>query len=315
MHRPIAVLLTILTLCTSLAHADDGPLRIVVPTPPGGTNDGVARALQDPLQRLLNRPVIVDYKPGAAGSVGSTFVARSKPDGGTLLLNNNAVIINPQLSKTTGYEMKDLTPVSVAAVSPLVLMVNAAVPAKDVKGFIAYARSQNQPLPFGSSGVGGVSHLAMESFAKAAGIKVLHVPYQGGAPAQVALSSGEVKVALTAMNPVLKGLVDAGRIRLLGIASAAPSPLVPGTPTIGEALPGFVLDVWFGLLAPAQTPRATIERFSEAVAAAMLLPEVRDKIKALGSEPVYMGNEAFAKMVSAESQRWREAMRDGQVGN
>ena len=304
-----------LSLCgVSATRADDLPiLRIIVPTPPGGTNDGVARALQIPLQKLLNRTVVVDYKAGAAGSMGSAYVARSKPDGNTLLLNNNAVLINPLISRV-GYEMTDLTPLVVAAVSPMVLIVNSAIPVTDVKGLIEYAGKQSQPMPYASSGgVGSLGHLAMESFARATGIKLLHVPYQGGGPAQMAVSSGEVKLVMTSLNGALLGQLGAGRIRLLGVASEKPTPLVPGVPPISETVPDFVLDAWFGLLAPAQTSPATLEVLNRALLQALAMPETRERLLAIGSQPTAIGPVPFGAMIDRETKRWTDVIREQKI--
>ena len=312
--RLLKTLLVALALPLAAAAQDSTPIRIIVPTPPGGTNDGVARALQAPLQRLLGRTVIVEYKPGAAGSVGSAFVARSKPDGNTLLLNNNAVFINPLVSRTTGYETRDLVPVAVAAVSPMVLIGSADIPPVDTKGLIDYAAKQAQPLAYGSAGgVGSLGHLAMEGFARAAGIKLLHVPYVGGGPVQMAVSTGEVKLVMTSLNAALKGQVEAGRIRLLGVAAAKATPLVPGARPIGEALPGFEVDAWFGLLAPAQTPLAAVQRIAAAVGQALETAEVRDQLLAIGSQPTFLGPEPFQRRVDQEAQRWGEIVREQRI--
>ena len=308
----VATLLAVSAPWTLVAHAQDTtPLRIIVPTPPGGTNDGVARALQIPLQRLLGKTVIVEYKAGAAGSLGSAYVARSKPDGNTLLLNNNAVLINPLVSKSTGYEMKDLTPVAVAVVAPLVLFGSASMPATDTRGLVDFASKQTQPLAYASAGgVGSLGHMSMESLARAAGIKLLHVPYTGGGPAQMAVSSGEVKMVITTLNAGLKGQVDAGRIRMLGVAAAKPSPMVPGVRPIGEVVPGFEVDAWFGLLAPSQTPAATVQKIATAVGQALELPEVREQLLAMGVAPTFLGPEAFSKRVEQETQRWGDIVRE-----
>lgn len=302
-------------LSLPFARADDPPvLRIIVPTPPGGTNDGVARALQPPLQKLLGRTVIIEYKPGAAGSVGSAFVARSKPDGNTLLLNNNAVLINPLISRDAGYTMSDLKPVAVAAVSPLVLISNAGVPVTDVKGLIDYANKQAQPLAYASSGgVGSLGHLAMESFAREAGIKLLHIPYTGGGPAQQAVTSGEVAFVMTTMNAALKGQADAGRIRLLGVAAAKPTPLVPGVPTIGDTVPGFILDAWFGILAPSKTDPAVLGRIEQALLQALATPETRTVLSNIGVQPSGMGSAPFLTMVTEEARHWGDVIRERKI--
>jgi tripartite-type tricarboxylate transporter receptor subunit TctC len=307
-------LLLALLLPLAAAAQDNPPLRIIVPTPPGGTNDAVARALQQPLQKLLARTVIVEYKAGAAGSLGSAFVARAKPDGNTLLLNNNAVLINPLVSGGNGYEMKELSPVAVAATSPLVLIANGDLPVQDTRELVAYAARQAQPLPYASSGgVGSIGHLAMESFARAAGIRLLHVPYTGGAPAQTAVLSGEVKMVLTTLTASHKAQVAAGKLRLLGIAAAAPSPLMPGVRPIPEAVPGFEADAWFGLLAPAQTPPATVQRIAAAVKQALEQPEAREQLQSAGVQPTYIAPEAFARRIEQESLRWGEVVREQKI--
>jgi tripartite-type tricarboxylate transporter receptor subunit TctC len=308
-----ALLLALLLPLAAVAQ-DNPPLHIIVPTPPGGTNDTVARALQQPLQKLLARTVIVEYKAGAAGSLGSAFVARAKPDGNTLLLNNNAVLINPLVSGGNGYEMKDVAPVAVAAASPLVLIANGDLPVQDTRELVAYAAKQAQPLPYASSGgVGSIGHLAMESFARAAGIRLLHVPYTGGAPAQVAVLTGEVKLVLTTLTASHKAQAAAGKLRLLGVAAAAPSPLMPGVRPIAEAVPGFEADAWFGLLAPAQTPPATVQRIAAAVQQALELPETREQLQAGGVEPTYIAPEAFARRIRQEAQRWGEVLREQKI--
>ncbi|HEY4069582.1 MAG TPA: tripartite tricarboxylate transporter substrate binding protein [Burkholderiaceae bacterium] len=303
------------SLGLSSAQAEDTAiLHLIVPTPPGGTNDGVARALQQPLQKLLGRTVIVEYKPGAAGSVGSAFVARSKPDGNTLLLNNNAVLINPLISHDTGYTMADLTPIAVAAVSPMVLISNAEVPVTDVKSLIAYANKQTRPLAYASAGgVGSLGHLAMESFASAAGIKLLHIPYTGGGPAQQAVTSGEVACVMTTLNAALKGQADAGRIRLLGVAAAKPSPLLPGVPTLGESVPGFALDAWFGVLAPAKTDPEILARIEQALTQALAAPETRTLLTNIGVQASGMGSTAFQAMVSDEARHWADVVRERKI--
>lgn len=297
------------------ARADDQPvLHIIVPTPPGGTNDGVARALQQPLQKLLGRTVIVEYKPGAAGSVGSAFVARSKPDGNTLLLNNNAVLINPLISRDTGYTMSDLKPLAVAAVAPMVLISNADVPVTDVRSLIDYANKQARPLAYASAGgIGSLGHLAMESFSREAGIKLLHIPYTGGGPAQQAVTSGEVAFVMTTMNAALKGQADAGRIRLIGVAAAKPTPLVPGVPTLGDAVPGFALDAWFGVLAPSKTDPAVLARIEQALIQALATPETRSVLSNIGVQPSGMGSGPFLAMVTEEARHWGDIIRERKI--
>lgn len=302
-----------LAACLQTARAEDAqPLRIIVPTPPGGLNDGVVRALQEPLQRLLGRTIIVDYKPGAGSSLGSAFVARSKPDGNTLLVNNNAVLINPLISRTTGYAIEGLTPLGVAAIGPLVLMANAAaIPSSDVRGFIDFAKKQPQPIAYASSGgVGSLGHLAMESFARSAGIKLLHVPYAGTAPSQQAVISGEAPLVMTSLTPAMKAQVDLGKVRLLGVASAKATPLVPGVAPINDAVPGFVVEAWFGLFAPALTEAATLNKIQQALMQVLAMPETKALLANLSVQPVAIGPVPFAEMIGQENRRWMEVIRD-----
>jgi tripartite-type tricarboxylate transporter receptor subunit TctC len=293
-------------LAVPLARADDaGPLHIIVPTPPGGTNDGVARALQQPLQKLLGRTVVVEYKPGAAGSVGSAFVARSKPDGNTLLLNNNAVLINPLISRDTGYTMADLKPLVVAAVSPLVLICNAAIPATDVKGLIDYAKQQAQPLAYASAGgVGSLGHLAMESFAREAGIKLLHVPYRGGAPALNDLIAGHIQVLFADSPPALPQ-VKAGKVRAIGVTTAKRIAVAPDIAPVNDTVKGFDTAPWQMLMAPHGTPTPVVERLHKEIVAYIATPEGQKKLTDMGLVPGAPTRPAeLATFVASEVKAW-----------
>ncbi len=222
----------------------------------------MARMLQEPLTKILGQPVIVDNRPGAAGAIGSREVATAPPDGYTLVFSNNGpTSIAPTMQKDAGYDsLKSFAPVSLVAVAPLVLAVHASVPADNVADFIAYTKKQPEGLFYSSAGPGSLGHLSTELFAARAGIKLNHVPYKGQAPATTALLTGDVKVFFSTINQTLNDFVQEKKIKMLGISSAEPSPVVPNVRPIGEAVKGYAVDVWFGILAPAKTPAPVIEQ-------------------------------------------------------
>src|SRR5476649_1025794 len=220
------------------------PIHIVVPYPAGGTTDLMARALQEPMQKTLGQPVIVDNKPGAAGAIGAREVARSTADGYTLLFSNNGPSsTTPLLVKDAGYDgLSDFFPVSLVSTAPLFVVVNAAVPANDLKSLIDYARSQPNGLEYASAGIGSLGHLASELFARMAGIKMIHIPYKGQAPTSNAVMTGEVKVLITTSSSTMNSYITAGKVKLLGVSTPEPSALAPGAPVVGSVLPGYKVE-------------------------------------------------------------------------
>ena len=291
------------------------PIHIVVPYPAGGTTDLMARVLQEPMQKTLGQPVIVDNKPGAAGAIGAREVARSPADGYTLLFSNNGPSsTTPLLVKDAGYDgLRDFAPVSLVSTAPLFVVVNAAVPANDLKGFIDYARSQPNGLEYASAGIGSLGHLASELFARMAGIKMIHIPYKGQAPTSNAVMTGEVKVLITTSSSAMNSYITAGKLKLLGVSSAEPSPLAPGAPVVASVLPGYKVEIWFGLLAPAGTPADVVARLNDAVSKAIALPEVQQRFVNFGVIATAGTPKRLGDLIADEVPRWTQIVREANI--
>ena len=291
------------------------PVRIVVPYPAGGTTDLMARALQEPMQKTLGQPVIVDNKPGAAGAIGAREVAKSPPDGYTMLFSNNGPSsTTPLLVKDAGYDgLKDFAPVSLVSTAPLFVVVNAAVPANDLKSFIDYARTQPNGLEYASAGIGSLGHLASELFARMAGIRMIHVPYKGQAPTSNAVMTGEVKVLITTSSSVMNGYITAGKLKLLGVSTPEPSALAPGAPVVASVLPGFKVEIWFGLLAPAGTPADVVARLNDAVAKAIALPDLQQRFVNFGVIAASSSPRRLHDLIAEEVPRWTQTVREAGI--
>ena len=291
------------------------PVRIVVPYPAGGTTDLMARALQEPMQKTLGQPVIVDNKPGAAGAIGAREVAKSPPDGYTMLFSNNGPSsTTPLLVTVAGYDgLKDFAPVSLVSTAPLFVVVNAAVPANDLKSFIDYARTQPNGLEYASAGIGSLGHLASELFARMAGIRMIHVPYKGQAPTSNAVMTGEVKVLITTSSSVMNGYITAGKLKLLGVSTPEPSALAPGAPVVASVLPGFKVEIWFGLLAPAGTPADVVARLNDAVAKAIALPDLQQRFVNFGVIAASSSPRRLHDLIAEEVPRWTQTVREAGI--
>jgi len=291
----------------ALAQYPDRPIRLVVPYAPGGTTDIMARTLQEPLSKALGQPVIVDNKAGAAGAIGTGQVAHAAPDGYTLVFGNNGPsAIVPLLQTDVGYDpIKDFTPVSLVSLAPLVLVTHESVPATDVKGLIAFAQAQDGRVEYATAGAGSLGHLATELFAHAAGVKLTHVPYKGQAPATMAVVGGEVRMLLTTSSDTMAANIKAGKLKLLGVSSAQPSPLVPGATPISASLPGFQVDVWFGILAPAGTPAAVVARLNAAIREVVAQADIQQRFVSYGCVATASTPAELAALIAAEVPKWR----------
>jgi tripartite-type tricarboxylate transporter receptor subunit TctC len=281
------------------------PIRIVVPFSPGGTGDVLCRSLQEPLQRHLGQPVIIDNRIGASGSMGTQYVKNAAPDGYTLLQVGNSTVTTMLTQKTAGYDaVKDFAPVALIATTPMVFLLNPVIPANNIAQLIEYAKAHPGALEFSSAGRGSLAHLATESFNQAAGIKMVFVPYQGSAQATNAVLAGEVKVALTTPSDAINAFVSAGRLKMLAVSSMQRSPLLPAVPAIAETLPNFGVAAWFGLAAPAGTPPDVMARLNEAINKSIAEPAMQAKLKALAMTPNPGTPAAFAEMVRADEKLW-----------
>jgi tripartite-type tricarboxylate transporter receptor subunit TctC len=281
----------------------------VVGFTPGGGVDINARLLAPKLTEYLGQQVIVENRPGAGTNIANEYVAKAAPDGYTLLINTAAVAINLSLYKKVNFEARDFAPVSILSMSPNILVVHTSVPAKTVKELVALAKAHPGELNFSSAGAGTTQHLSGELFNLRAGVKTVHVPFKGSAPSLTAVISGEVD--LTYANiPAISAHVKAGRLRPLANLGPKRSDQLPEVPTMKEAgVPGVEVVVWYGVFAPAATPRDIVNKLSDAVAKAARAPDIRRKLLDLGAEPVGNTADEFAKLFREEVARWAEVVK------
>lgn len=293
------------------------PITILVPYPAGGTTDVMARAMQEPLAKVLGQPVIVENKSGASGVVATREVARGKPDGHTLLfINSGIVAVTPHVQQDAGFDgVKDFAPVALATTAPLFVLVPGSLPVTDLKSYIEWAKKQPGPLNFASAGVGSFGHLSSELFAKAAGLKMTHVPYRGQAPTTTAVLTGEVQLLITSMSTAMRGFIDQGKLKLLAVTSAAPSAQSPGLPTVGSVLPGYAAETWFGFITTAGTPPEIVKRLNTEINAILATPEMRDKMTGLGQEVRTMTPAQLGALIKEDSERWGQVVRDNKISN
>ena len=278
------------------------PVKLVVPFPPGGPLDIVGRAIAQKLTEAWAQSVVVDNRPGAGGNIGAEIVAKSPPDGYTVLMGALSThAVNPSLYAKMPYDaVKDFAPITLVAVTPNVLVVNAALPVNSAREFVAYAKANPGKLAFGSGSNGSAGHLAGELFKVETGTDVIHVPYKGGAPATQALLAGDTQFMfdnLANATPQVK----AGKFKALAVTTAERSKLAPELPTMAEAgFAGFDISTWFGLLAPAGTPKDVIARWNAEVTRILNSPEMRERLTAQGAEPAPTTPEQFAAFIQSE---------------
>ncbi|NUZ06124.1 Bug family tripartite tricarboxylate transporter substrate binding protein [Piscinibacter koreensis] len=290
------------------------PVTIVVPYPPGGTTDVLARVMQEPLQKLLGQPVLIDNRPGASGTLGARMVARAPADGHTLLFPNNGLVIAPHVTKEAGYApLTDFAPVSLVSLQPMVLVVNPAMPARNVRELLDYAKANPGKVNYASAGPASFGHLSTLLLARSANANMTHIPYKGQAPTTQAVLTGEVQMLLTTTSSQMAGFIKEGKLRLIGVSSEQPSPLVPGTPPINQTVPGFNAEVWFALFAPAGTPRDTVGRLNEAVGKVLAMPDVRARFEAAGGLAAGSSPEQLAGRVATEYNSWATIVKDANI--
>lgn len=285
------------------------PIRIVVPSSAGGSTDFLIRPFAAKLADALGKPVIVDNRPGAGSVIGTEAVVRAASDGYTLLAAPASITMSPALYKLSYDPVRDLAPVANLSAFPNILVVHPSLPVTSVKELVALARARPEQIHFGSSGVATGTHMSMELFMSMAGIRLVHVPYKGGAPGVVALISGEVQVNFATITTALPH-VKTRRLRPLAVSTSSRSRAAPGIPTVAEAgLNGFEYASWIGLLAPAGTPRPIIGRLNAESVKAVQTPEIREILGAEGSEPVASTPEQFAATIVSEVTRWMKVVK------
>ena len=291
------------------------PIRLVITYPPGGNTDLVGRALALKLGEFMGQQVVVDNRGGAGGVLGSMITAQSAPDGYTIMLGTSAgMVINPLLSRKLTYDpVRDFAPVSMVVIVPQLLVINPQLPVKNVRELIAFAKAKPGYLNAGSSGVGTPNHFGTELLKWLAGVDIVHVPYKGGAPALTDLLGGQIQMAFSSVPAVLPH-IKAGRLVALGVGSAKRSPALPNIPTIAEAgVPGYEYTTWYGVFAPAKTPRTLIARLNAEIVKAMETPDIKDRFTALGGDPDPGTPEELRAYMANESAKWAKIIKAANI--
>ena len=314
MIRVVRFAAALLMLTSSMLSAQgfpSRPLRIVVPFAAGGATDLIARVVGQKLTESMGQPVVIDNRPGASGMIGADAVAKAAPDGYTLLMGSTAeVAINPSLYAKMAYDPdKDLVPVTLAGITPLILVVNPASPYKSVADIVADAKAHPGRVSFASAGNGSVQHLSGELLKVLTSTDMVHVPYKGAAPALTDVLSGQVTMFFSGMPPAMPH-VKSGKLRALAVTTPARSPAAPDVPTMAEAgIAGFDISNWFGVLAPAGTPRDVLDRLNAEVVKALAQPAVKARLAEQGAEAVGDTREAFAAFIQSEKAKYAKLIK------
>ncbi|MCK8787398.1 tripartite tricarboxylate transporter substrate binding protein [Roseomonas sp. NAR14] len=287
------------------------PVSVIVPWAPGGSTDILARALAEPLRVSLGQPFVVENRSGASGNIGSAYVARSAPDGQTLLFATMSThAMNDALFRNMPFNgAEDFTPIALLAFVLNTMVMHPSVPANTVPEFIAYAKANPGRIAYASAGLGSTNHLCAAMFAQMAGLDMMHVPYRGGAPATLDTVAGQTQLFFSAGTQTLEHVRN-GRLKLLAVTEGRRSALLPDVPTVGEALPGFEMAVWYGALGPKGMPPALVGRLNGEINKALLLPEVRDRMAAIGVEVANETPDAFAARLRADAAKWHRVIQD-----
>jgi tripartite-type tricarboxylate transporter receptor subunit TctC len=305
-----AAAMTLLPALLAAAAFPARPVRLIVPFPPGAFNDQLARTLSQKLGERWNQPVVVDNRPGASTVIGTDLAARAPADGHTLLIVSFAFAVNPSLHRTLPFDTaKDFTPVVLAAGTPNLLVVHPGLPARSVKDLVQLARERPGALDYATAGNGTSNHLCTELFKSLAGVDLVHVPYKGSAPAVTDLLGGQVQVMFDNAPNVLPH-VRAGKLRALAVSTAARSAFAPDLPAVAETVPGFDVEVWFGVVAPAGVPREVIGQLNADINRVLALPEVKRRFSEQGVRVIGGSPEAFGAYLQAQMRRWAKVVQD-----
>ena len=290
------------------------PITMVVPFPPGGPTDLVARVLAKQLTDQLGQTVVVENKGGANGNIGMQYAAAAKPDGYTVLYNTSSIALSPNLYRSLAFDpVKDFAPVSSTAVIPLVLLVHPSVPAPDTRAFVQYAREHPGKLSYGSAGAGNVTHLGALLLMRSLQIDAVHVPYRGSAPAMTDLVGGQVQLMTNTLNDSL-GFIREGKLRALAVTSGTRSEQLPEVPTVAETVvPGFEMGAWQGVVVPAGTPTPIIDKLNAEIRRALQSPEMTKQLKAQGAQALGSTPQEYATYIKSEIARWGEVVKEANV--
>ena len=299
------ILLLLITLPVAAQQYPSKPIRLVVPFPPGGPTDVVSRLLAPKLAELLGQQIVVENRGGSGGMIGTEQVAKAVPDGYTIIMGTiGGLAVAKSLNPRLGYDtLRDLAPITQSVSVTSILIVHPSVPAKNVQELLAIAKSSPGKLNYASSGNGTVTHLAGELLKLLGKVSIVHVPYKGGAPALTAIMSGEVDMSYE-NSLIITPYIRSGRVRALAITAATRSKLLPDLPTIAETLPGYNASGWYGLLAPAATPKPIIARLHVEAANALHSPDIVAKLASQGAEPVGNTPEEFTAFIRSEISKW-----------
>ena len=314
MNRLTVVAAALLATASSVAVAQNypsRPIKMIVPLAAAGTGDTLARTVGEEMARDLGQPVVIENRPGAGGLVGTEFVAAAPADGYTILAVSPSHVINPVLhaSKKTYDPIGGFEPVTVFANTHQVIVAHPSVAAKDLKELIAQAKKAPGTLNYGSAGTGSATHLNMELFKSMAGVDIVHVPYKGSTQARNDVLSGQVQLAMDGLLP-LQPLIKDGRLKPLAITSSKRAHSNPEIPTIGEIVPGYASDTWYGIVVPTGTPKDVTAKLHAAAVKALNSPAVRERLQKLGAEPVGNSPEEFRKLLEREQALWARVVKD-----
>ncbi|WP_326540952.1 Bug family tripartite tricarboxylate transporter substrate binding protein [Pseudorhodoferax sp.] len=317
MHRRTTLAALSLALSCGLAAAQAWPAKpitLIVPFPPGGSSDALARALTTPLSQSLGQPVIVESRPGAGATIGADFVAKSKADGYTLLMGAVHHTIATSVYRKLPYDFeKSFAPVTTVALVPNVVVVNAKSTATDVKGLVAQAKAAPGKLAYGSNGNGTVQHLIGTQFAALAGVELVHVPYKGSAPLTTDLLGGQIDLSFDTLTPLVQH-IKGGKLRALAVTTAKRSSTLPEVPTLAESgMPGFDQGTWFGILAPAATPKDIVAKLNTEMAKIIHSPEFKKRMEEIGAEPVGDTAEQMAARIQGDTAKYARLVKDAKV--
>jgi tripartite-type tricarboxylate transporter receptor subunit TctC len=308
----IGVPIAVLSLCAPALAAGwpERPIRFVVPYPPGGGGDRMARPMAQAMGKQLDQQVVVDNRGGAGGTLGADLVAKASPDGYTLLFGTvGTQAINVSLRKLPYDPVQDFSPISLTHNAPRILVVHPSVPAKTVAELISLAKAKPGQLTFASAGNGGTNHLSGELFKLLGGVQMVHVPYKGAGPAAIDVLSGRVSMTFDSI-PVWASHIKAGKVRAIAVTSAQRSSSFPDLPTVSEAgLPGFEVSNWLGVFAPAKVPRPVVERLNAALKKVMADPEIRSQLVSQGVEPMYTTSQELGDLVRRDIAKWAKLVK------
>lgn len=316
-HVLKAIAATGLLACATAAAADTypgKPIKWVVPFPPGGAMDTMARTLGEKLSVSMKQPVVIENRPGAGGVIGSGIVAKAAPDGHTMMIVSIGHAVNPAIYPKLRYDAtRDFEPVSLVGIVPNLLVAHPSVKANNVKELITLAKAQPGKLTYASAGNGTTVHLGAELFNSMAGTDILHVPYKGSAPAVTDLMGGQVDIMFDSLSSA-KPYVESGKLKALAVTTARRSSAFPNVPTLAEAgLPGYELSGWYAVFVPAKTPKPIVERLHAELTRALKLPDVRARFALIGAEPVGSSPQELANTLNTETARWARIVRERNI--